>query len=819
MTFFVIFFVLFAMPARASAATVYADHLLGADCAGNYSISARNCSGSNGNAFNTIDECADALSPGDTCSVRAGTYTETVAPGSNGTAANYKILKNHNGESVTIVGPGGTSGYAVNLDNRSWWRVEGFTIKAPAAFACLRALALADASLVCQGEAGVDTCGIQVVNNVFTDCTPAVDADRSAIFVSAQEGRTSRGHLIQGNTVTNFARHAINIRRSKYTVIEKNIIDNSGSTKFQVGTNTASWTGIALSSGPTTSNNIVRNNYIHDLVDESVVASNPKAVWCDVGGSDNVITNNVIYKINGGNAQVNDGRGIFDEHSCKRTIASRNIIVEAGTGINTANNTRDEDLEISFNAFHGNRSWDICPQKSERVVVTGNIFSQSNNRVAFVKQPISGNTTGTPLSGADKLVSSLNFYPNTNSPVARLDLGDGEFSGSCPQNVVPNRTVLQLEAAATNETDTGRGGWGETGASSRKVAVAGAWLDPTNSAFESRNYNPRDVLVDACGTAPSGYVGAGWDCGPYEIPQVLSATIGDAGTLTVCFANFYDTLTPATGITGFSGTLNGGAWTLGTGTLSSPNCVAFTPSPTADSDDVLRVSYAGGGVFGKVDMGGFTGDTWQARVKGFTDFAVDNQITPGSGASVFSSTHFRWYKAGSPYVVTDPDVQVPLSSEDTAATVAHGADVVWLNKIVCSGGAGDCVSQGLRVYYSLDGGAFTQMTGTCSSIAPCFVAFADIPNGQALSTERLTSGFPSQTGRLYNVAGAIAVGGSGWEDTEMEIGVYIHIPIDLSATTVDFRWQLENGDVLAGGYPVGNNRLNLVPPVMLRQGF
>ena len=65
------------------AATYYVDGSLGANCtASDYSISARACTGSDGNAYTTIAGGIDVLASGDIMNIRGGTYNENNASGS-----------------------------------------------------------------------------------------------------------------------------------------------------------------------------------------------------------------------------------------------------------------------------------------------------------------------------------------------------------------------------------------------------------------------------------------------------------------------------------------------------------------------------------------------------------------------------------------------------------------------------------------------------------------------------------------------------------------------------------------------------------------
>lgn len=77
----------------AHAATIYVDQTLTSDCTnGTYSIAFRNCSGSDGDAYNTVQKGVNALRSGDTLYLRGGTYLIrngiVLNPIANGTSWN-----------------------------------------------------------------------------------------------------------------------------------------------------------------------------------------------------------------------------------------------------------------------------------------------------------------------------------------------------------------------------------------------------------------------------------------------------------------------------------------------------------------------------------------------------------------------------------------------------------------------------------------------------------------------------------------------------------------------------------------------------------
>lgn len=62
----------------ATAATIYVDNQLSDDCIGTYSIAQRDNSGSDGDAYDTIQEAANVVVAGDIVLIRGGTYFQTI---------------------------------------------------------------------------------------------------------------------------------------------------------------------------------------------------------------------------------------------------------------------------------------------------------------------------------------------------------------------------------------------------------------------------------------------------------------------------------------------------------------------------------------------------------------------------------------------------------------------------------------------------------------------------------------------------------------------------------------------------------------------
>ncbi len=93
------------------AASLYVDSSLTGACTnGNYSISSRNCNGSDGDAYTSVQAALNAMSPGDTIYLRGGTYRENdinIPKSKNGTAwtaGNFNKICSYPGEWAILDG-------------------------------------------------------------------------------------------------------------------------------------------------------------------------------------------------------------------------------------------------------------------------------------------------------------------------------------------------------------------------------------------------------------------------------------------------------------------------------------------------------------------------------------------------------------------------------------------------------------------------------------------------------------------------------------------------------------------------------------------
>lgn len=123
------------------AATLYLDGNLSGNCtSGNYSIANRTCTGSSGNAYNTIAGALSALASQDTLYIRAGSYyasgTNSYTSGFNiantksGTSGTHTKISAYNSESVYIGTASNRMSFASICHAANYYPYPGTTIKA-----------------------------------------------------------------------------------------------------------------------------------------------------------------------------------------------------------------------------------------------------------------------------------------------------------------------------------------------------------------------------------------------------------------------------------------------------------------------------------------------------------------------------------------------------------------------------------------------------------------------------------------------------------------------------------------------------------------
>lgn len=124
---FIIIFATLLLAEPVFAKTFYIDANPARNCFGNYSIARRNCSGSDGNSYNTFAGAeAVATLGGDIVYIREGTYTGKTTFNANG-GGSYITYQNYNGETVWVDGQD-RDDYPMTITG-DWIKFDGINVK------------------------------------------------------------------------------------------------------------------------------------------------------------------------------------------------------------------------------------------------------------------------------------------------------------------------------------------------------------------------------------------------------------------------------------------------------------------------------------------------------------------------------------------------------------------------------------------------------------------------------------------------------------------------------------------------------------------
>ena len=279
---------------NASAATnYYVDGSLGSNCTGNYSITNRSCSGSDGNAYTTVQAAVDATVAGDTVYIRAGTYVETVTTKTNGVDEAGRItIRNYGSEAVTITNFRFTRNYNT-----------------------LQGVTLAGSNVELSNTIEITYNGS---HSTIKDCTINNPAGRGRLIYltytnSTYTGYTAPSHcLIDGNIFSGLLWNSVGIMiHGNNHTITNNIFHNGYDTD-----------AVFYIYGY---NNVIADNDIHDMLDDPERGYHVDVLQTTGGPSpphDNVFERNLVYNIEGAFAQLSGEGGLV---VAKNNIFRNNI--------------------------------------------------------------------------------------------------------------------------------------------------------------------------------------------------------------------------------------------------------------------------------------------------------------------------------------------------------------------------------------------------------------------------------------------------------------------------------------------------------------
>ena len=282
-------------------------------------------SGSSSVPFCTISEGALSAVAGDTVEVNDGTYSENVRVANSGTSGAPIVLRPASGANVSVT----SSSRAFEVSNKSWIRIEGFTVTGTASY----------------GIYLVNASNVTVASNVVTGSgAPALGSTAPGIYVGGSTDCT-----ISGNNVNHNSDAGIYVSVGSTRIL---VLGNESS--FNARGYIAAAPGIDIRSG----GNTLRGNLCHDNEDSGIQVYGVAGV----PSPDNLIVNNACHdnddhgidissagsqRIIGNSVYRNRTAGINVEGASGGTLISNNITAE------NAINLAKGNLRVDINSISG----------------------------------------------------------------------------------------------------------------------------------------------------------------------------------------------------------------------------------------------------------------------------------------------------------------------------------------------------------------------------------------------------------------------------------------------------------------------------------
>jgi len=535
-----ILIIILLFPAMAWSTTTYADGSLpsGTDCtSADYSIANRSCTGSDGNAYNTVQEAVNVSGSGDTVYVRTGSYQEMVnisdAGGEGGLTENpteWFTLSTYNSEVVTIADTGtawhrgimngGTNGNKPY----NFIKIIGFTI-ADGFSECVTmttdtgghgdgAIGGHDwwiEDIICQGTDASG--GIQIIggdenfsgvpsyNVTIKNCTVTGAGEHGIKINGDDQGDIDQCHthnvLIEGNTTYNNTYTGIYSSTGNYDVVIKN------NTSYGNG-----WWGIGMNENWSTSRGNLK-------IEGNTVYGNSQV------GSTYGRAEIVIQYVSGVLVQYNEVRNaggwaaIYDTN----TLSGHSDVNEYLYNIIRDNTGTNGGLRFNSNSYDN--------------LVYGNVFV--NNKYGI-------------YSEGDFIAKNNIFYNNTETAgdyLIYLTSATGFAEDDIDYNIYygPNLTNRWYFGSATNVWETWKAFFNNNDSNSPTPADP-LFTDESNDIYtigaespakdtgltigatwdDARDFNDLDI-TDGVDTLNQDSYGAGWEIGAYVYGSEDSDTI------------------------------------------------------------------------------------------------------------------------------------------------------------------------------------------------------------------------------------------------------------------------------------------------------
>jgi hypothetical protein len=183
------------------AQVVYVDPQIAADCEGNYSISNRDCNGTDGDAYKTLQSAANVATAGTRVLLREGVYNDPLIPKNSGEENKPITFTNFGDEVVEFTGD--SLAPAILIDQKDYIVIKGLTLRN-----CPRFMSIKSSSHIT-----VESC----------------DFENSSMFESCRLKSMGDYFCFKNNTLKN-GTDLLSIQGGSYHLIEGNIFNTASHT-------------------------------------------------------------------------------------------------------------------------------------------------------------------------------------------------------------------------------------------------------------------------------------------------------------------------------------------------------------------------------------------------------------------------------------------------------------------------------------------------------------------------------------------------------------------------------------------------------------
>lgn len=425
----------------ASAATIYVDGQLAGDCVGTYSIANRNCSGSDGDAYNTLAEAANAATAGDVVVIRAGTYGQQLRPARSGNAQAYITFKGYGGETATI-----TTGedIAIDISDRDYIILEGLTIDQTRWLEAENAhYNIIRYNTFSNSWATGTTGNVRFISSTYNKIlyNTITEGNDNLILIDSDY------NLVQGNTIAEGDHSLWGVRCGNFNVIRDNYFSNTNQKIGEVYDCGAD-TSAVPNAFDATKHNLIEGN---EFAKTSAYYSTSGANGIQYAGQNGIIRRNVLH-----NCGVGLGMQYYSDEALyvRHNRVYQNVFYDNScAGVAVSSGEQDDIFKNNILYWNKGISGDCFGTGPAQVVYKGAItgYSFQNNNIINL-------TSGENVIHEQFGVGAALSYFQTSFPAAYadnfevapgfVDAAGADFSLTAASNMIDTGAFLTHTAAA-----------------------------------------------------------------------------------------------------------------------------------------------------------------------------------------------------------------------------------------------------------------------------------------------------------------------------------------------------------------------------------